>query len=253
MSEYLKGVGEAILPAKFRQRTAVVGKALLKSGKKITAELKHNGENLMNITKTEIGEVVKLSLEKPGVDKFAIGLEWNVKEGLSADCDIAAVLCTADGAAIGGPEVSMVSYATQESTFEGCFFYGDNRTGDDSETATPSNKDEQIDFDLAALPAGCEMIRIFASTYSKAEALPFGRVAQPEVTLFDNTQGEAPVGLFTTELDEEVSTATCAEVARLYKKGGEWRYKSMTEVMGKDPKGLKAFSNVFGWAQFEEM
>lgn len=214
------------------------------------------GGSGMNLAKTVVaGERINLSKQVgAAVTKYAVGMGWNEKAGIVADCDVSIVLLDAAGNIIPGSNgpnkpKCMCYYGQQE--LPGVKSYGDNLTGNDAEVVTPTNSDEQIDVDFAMLEAGVEQVLIIATTHSEVngqpgQALPFGRVAIPVLTIYNNTNPAAPQPLYTFELDEEASVATAVEVAKFYKKNGDWRYVSMADEVGQDPYGLNGIVSKYG-------
>lgn len=206
------------------------------------------GGSTMNLAKTvQAGERINLSKQVgAAVTKYAMGLNWNVKPGINADCDLSIVLLDEAGNIIpgsNGPNMPkcMCYYGQQE--LPGVKSYGDNQDGTDGAIQNPTNSDEQCDCDFSMLEPNVAQVLIIATTHSEVNGqpgspLPFGRVAIPVLTIYNNTNGSSPVPLYTFELDEDASVATAVEVAKFYKKSGDWRYVSMIDEIGQDPYGL---------------
>lgn len=209
----------------------------------------------MNLAKAVVaGERINLSKQVgAAVTKYAVGMNWNEKAGIVADCDISIVLLDAMGNIIpgsNGPNMPKCMCYYGQQQLPGVKSYGDNLTGNDAEVQTPTNSDEQIDVDFAMLEPGVEQVLIIATTHSETknaqgqatgqpgQPLPFGRVAVPVLTIYNNTNPAAAQPLYTFELDEEHSIATAVEVAKFYRKNGEWRYVSMADEVGQHPFGL---------------
>lgn len=199
--------------------------------------------------KVATGERINLSKQVGGnVTEYAIGMNWNEKAGIVADCDISIVLLDKNGIIIPGSNgpnkpKCMCYYGQQE--LPGVKSYGDNLTGNDDELQTPTNSDEQIDVSLLALEASVNQVLIIATTHSEVngqpgEPLPFGRVATPVLTIYNNTNQSIPVPLYTFELDEDHSVATAVEIAKLYKRNNDWIYVSMADEVGRDAFGLSS-------------
>ena len=205
------------------------------------------GGSSMNLAKTVIaGERINLSKQVgASVTKYAVGMNWNEKAGIVADCDVSIVLLDEAGNIVpgmNGPNMPKCLCYYGQQQLPGVKSYGDNLTGNDAEVQTPTNSDEQIDVDFAMLEPNVAQVLIIATTHSEVngapgQPLPFGRVAVPVLTIYNNTA--APVPLYTFELDEEASVATAVEVAKFYKKNGDWRYVSMADEVGQNPFGLQ--------------
>ncbi|CAL9981365.1 hypothetical protein VPHD81_0017 [Vibrio phage D81] len=210
--------------------------------------------NNMQLAKTvQAGERINLAKEQAGINKFAVGLEWNEKNGITADCDVSIVLLDKDGAIVPGSNGSnqpkCLCYYGQQS-LPGVNSYGDNKTGNDDEVQTPTGNDEQIDVDFMSLDANVAQVLIVATTHSEnagqpGEPLPFGRVAVPVLTIFNNA-GAQPQPLYKFELDEEHSMATAVEIAKFYLKDGQWRYVSMADEVGREAFGLQGIITKYG-------
>lgn len=206
----------------------------------------NQGENKMNLAKTVVaGERINLSKQVgAAVTKYAVGMNWNEKAGITADCDISIILLDEAGTIIpgsNGPNMPKCMCYYGQLELPGVKSYGDNQTGNDSEVTTPTGSDEQVDVDFSMLGSEVSQVLIIATTHSEVngapgQPLPFGRVAVPVLTIYNNTAEPQP--LYTFELDEETSVATAVEVAKFYKKGGDWRYVSMADEVGQNPFGL---------------
>ncbi len=218
-------------------------------------------KKIMNLSKAQVvttGE--RLNLSKAfGVNftKPVVGLEWNTKSGIVVDCDLSIVLLDADGNIIPGVKAAgqpncLAFYGNQD--LPGVHLYADNLTGDDEETDCPTGCDEQADIDFEKLDSRVAQVVIVASTHSEAEnstpenpikgkAIPFGRAAKPRVIIFNYEGAYEPK--ITYELDEENSTATAVEVAKFYKRNGEWIYTSMGDEKGTDAFGLQAMLDTY--------
>lgn len=205
------------------------------------------GGSTMNLAKNvQAGERINLSKTVgANVTKYAMGLNWNTKAGINADCDLSIVLMKNGQIVPGsnGPNMPKCMVYYNQLEVPGVKSYGDNKDGVDGAFATPTRSDEQVDCDLALIGDADEVI-IVATTHSEnpdgtpGTPLPFGRVAVPVLTIYNNTNPAQPVPLYTFELDEEASVATAVEVAKFYLKSGDWRYVSMADEVGQDAFGL---------------
>lgn len=222
---------------------------------------------VMNLAKAvQAGERINLSKSVGQfITKYAVGMEWNEKPGIVADCDISILLADAQGNPIRGlnkdanqlPDPNKprcLCYYNQDK-LPGVMSYGDNQTGNDDEIQTPTGNDEQIDVDFSMLEPDVEQILIICTTHSEQRdaatgklngipgpPLPFGRVAIPILTIFDNS-GAVPVAKYTFRLDEQQSTATSVEVAKFYVRDGDWIYVSMADMVGTEAFGLQGILN----------
>jgi stress response protein SCP2 len=198
--------------------------------------------------KVQAGERINLSkTHGANLTQYAVGMEWHEKAGIVADCDISIVLLNEQGNIVpgsNGPNMPKCLCYYKQEELPGVKSYGDNLTGSDSEVQTPTGSDEQIDVDFSALEPNVNQVIIIATTHSEENGqpgtpLPFGRVATPVLTIFNNSNPTNPVPLYTFELDEDHSTATAVEVAKFYKKNDDWRYVSMADEVSQHPFGLQ--------------
>lgn len=208
-----------------------------------------NGVNnmSMNLAKTVVaGERINLSKEQGShVTKYCVGLNWNEKPGIVVDCDTSILLLKEDDTIIqgsNGPNMPKCLCYYGQLEVPGVKSYGDNRTGNDSEFSTPTGCDEQIDIDLSALDPEVKKVVVIATTHSEVNGgpgvpIPFGRAANPLLTIFKNEGTPEP--LYKFELDEDMSTATSCEIASFYLKNDEWRYVSMADEVGTHAFGLQ--------------
>lgn len=218
----------------------------------LTFDDKKGNKNMQLAKNVTAGERINLAKEQAGVSRYAIGLEWNEKAGIKADCDVSVVLLGADGQVIqgtNGPNKPKCLCYYAQQTLPGVMSYGDNQTGNDDEVQTPTGNDEQIDIDFNELIATVHSVLVVATTHSEVdgkpgEPLPFGRVATPVLTIYNN-QVTPAVPLYKFELDEDHSTATAVEIAKFYLKEGEWRYVSMADEVGKHAFGLQGILNKY--------
>lgn len=215
---------------------------------------RQRGTMNMNLAKSvSTGERVNLAKEQGSLSQYAVGLNWNEKAGITADCDVSVVLLKEDGTIIqgkgGANQPNCLCYYGNQK-LKGVMSYGDNLTGNDSEIQTPSNSDEQIDIDLNNLPIEVAQVLIVATTHSELNGqpstpLPFGRVAKPVLTVFNNSNSRSPIPLYNFELDEEFCMATAVEIAKFYKRNGQWMYVSMADEVGKHAFGLQSILDKF--------
>lgn len=208
----------------------------------------------MKLSKAQVvttGERVNLSkVFGTNFTKPVVGLEWNPKAGIVVDCDLSVILLDKSGKVVPN---GLAFYNNQD--IQGVHLHDDNKTGDDSETSTPSGCDEQADIDFNVLALEVDQVVIVATTHSEAanstsenpiagEPVTFGKAAKPRVIIFEEDNGVFEPKI-TYELDEENSTATAVEVAKFYKRNGEWVYTSLGDEKGTHAFGLKALVETY--------
>jgi len=171
---------------------------------------------MANLTKMEAGSRVNLSKENPELTKIKVGLSWDEKQGVVVDLDASCVVAIA-GKAVGAEDSNGVKDGIvwyNGTTYKDAVKHdGDNRTGEGD------GDDEVIHIDLAKL-ADTEEALIVATVYSKSDVIKFGRAANAYLKVYNDETGEE---LYSFDLTEDGSSATAIEMARFYKKDGEWR------------------------------
>jgi tellurium resistance protein TerD len=185
------------------------------------------------------GERINLSKAQPGLKEIRIGLKWLLKPGQTADLDASVVLLGADDKMVKGGEPNTprgLCYYTNPS-LPGIEHKGDAKFGGDGEAdnETIIIKLDEVASDAQALLIVCTSYNPEVETNPNCAPILFGQVAKPKITIYNNTNGEA---LYTFELDEDASAVTAAELGRLYRKDGDWRFTGLGEGHGKAPNGL---------------
>ena len=190
----------------------------------------------MNLKKMERGQRINLTKENPGLTKVKIGLSWDVKEGVNADLDAAAICLNSNEKIAGtfdsnsGINTGLVYYNNlQFSSIKHC---GDNRTGEGS------GDDEIITIDLNSISEEVESVLASITIYNEpnAEKVVFGRVKNATVRLYNAETNQA---LYEFDLTEDASNGTAVEMCRVYKKGGQWRFATLGEIIGNSDNGLE--------------
>jgi tellurium resistance protein TerD len=192
----------------------------------------------INLTK---GERVNLSKENPTLQKIKLGLSWDIKEGVNADLDASLIILNGEDNPKMLADDSLVYYNKTEAYNGAIKHSGDNKTGDGD------GDDETIIIDLAKLPAEVQVLLAAITSYNKPETVAsdiatFGRVKSAKVKLYNEQTNEV---LYTFDLSEDASTATSMEVARLYKKDGEWRFTTLGDIIGRGLNGLEDVLNKY--------
>lgn len=201
----------------------------------------------MNLAKTiSSGEVINLSKSHAGVKRLRIGLSWDEKEGVHADLD-AALVVLGDGEKMAQPDSLLYfnspsdpadSSKKRKAMYDRALIHtGDERTG------AADGDDESIIIDLDKLPSFVKSMVATISIYDcnddgtpkTTPPVTFGRVKNASAVLYNDVTGEA---LYKFDLTEDASNATAVEMARVYLHNGEWRYKSLGDIVGKSRNGL---------------
>ncbi len=165
------------------------------------------------------GQKVSLSKERPGVQKFMVGLGWdaNAFDGADFDLDASAFMVGANGKCPTDKE--FIFYGNPKHPSGSVETMGDNRTG------AGDGDDEQIMVDLSKVPENVEKIA-FTCTINEAEARGqnFGQVSNAYIHIMDQATGEEVIRY---DLSEDFSIETAIVVGELYKHGGEWKFNAI--------------------------
>jgi tellurium resistance protein TerD len=167
-----------------------------------------------------------------GLQQINVGLGWDPNVGASShefDLDTSAFLLGADGQVV--TEKHFVYYGNQESQDGAVKSSGDDRTGGNSD-----GDDEVLSVDLRRIDPKVEQIIFTVTIHEAAQRRQnFGQVRNSFIRLCDAINGQE---VCKYELDEDFSVETAVEFARLYKRGGQWRFEALgTAIEG----GLEAF------------
>jgi tellurium resistance protein TerD len=171
--------------------------------------------------------------EDPGLDVIVCGLGWDVRttSGEAFDLDSSVVALDAAGHAVGGNDGFV--YFNQLTGFSGAIRHsGDNLTG------AGEGDDEQIEVRLNDLPPQVESLVFPVTVYdARARGQNFGMVRNAFARVF--TPGTQQVELARFDLTEDSSTDTCIVLAKVYRRGGEWKFAAVGQGYA-DQAGLLA-------------
>ena len=96
---------------------------------------------------------------------------------------------------------------------------GDNLTGEGE------GDDEQIQIDLAMIPANVEKVAFTVTIYdSDVRRQNFGQVSNSFIRIVDETTGQE---LIRYDLGEDFSIETAVVVGELYRHNGEWKFNAI--------------------------
>lgn len=167
----------------------------------------------------------RVNLQK-GVEKFRIGLSWDVSSVRGSDFDLDAWAIGLDSKdmeaaniVVQGDSPYFVFYNNLESFDEAMKHSGDNRTGDGA------GDDEIIYFTTAKLDSKVQAIIIGVTIHdAAARRQNFGQVRNPKVKLYI---GDQDVPELVYELDEDYSNDTCVEFCKIYRHNGEFKFEAV--------------------------
>ncbi len=166
------------------------------------------------------GQKVDLTKGNPGLKSIMVGLGWDVNafdSGADFDLDAAAFLLGADGKCPSDKE--FVFYGNLSHTSASVNHQGDNLTGEGE------GDDEQIQVDLAKVPANIEKIAFTVTIYdAETRHQNFGQVSNAFIRLVDEATGTEMIRY---DLGEDFSIETAVVVGELYRNNGEWKFNAI--------------------------
>lgn len=185
---------------------------------------------IMALQLVKAGDRINLSKEQAGLKKLKIGLSWDVKEGVTADLDASVLILDQNEKML--TEDSIVFYNKLEAYGGAIKHSGDERSG------AAEGDDETIAIDLSLLPDEVQIISAVITIYGTGEnsLVTFGRVKNASVRLYNADTNQA---LYQFDLSEDASRGTAVEMARIYRKDGEWRFTTTGDIVGTSPNGLE--------------
>lgn len=187
----------------------------------LTSETTGKKVNTINLSKIVRGERINLSKEQPSLKNIIMKLEWKG----DVDLDATVVLLNDNEKAISNDWDAMIGYKNLRG--KGITHSGDLQSGGT----------EEVSIELDAVDPKVDILMFAATTHeNNPPATPFGLARNAKVYLINKDTNEA---LYVFDLEEDHSTFTAVEMARLYKKNGEWRFTSLEEDLGKHHQGLQ--------------
>lgn len=182
------------------------------------------------------GQKVDLTKTNPGMTKVIVGLGWDVNKydgGHDFDLDSSVFLLGENGKV--SSESDFVFYNNTSGGNGSVVHTGDNRTGEGA------GDDEQVNIDLANVPASIQRITFTITIHDgEARSQNFGQVSNSYVRIVNEANGEE---LIRYDLGEDFSIETALVVAELYRHNGEWKFSAIgSGYQG----GLAALATDFG-------
>ncbi|GAA4860624.1 TerD family protein [Kitasatospora terrestris] len=181
------------------------------------------------------GGNVSLTKEAPGLTAVTVGLGWDVRTttGAEFDLDASAIVLNNDGKVYSDRHfVFFNNTATPDNTV---VHTGDNRTGEGA------GDDEQINVNLAGLPADVTRITFPVSIYDAVtRGQSFGQVRNAYIRVL-NAAGGAEIARY--DLSEDAATETAMIFGELYRNGEEWKFRAIGQGYAS---GLVGIAQDFG-------
>ena len=166
------------------------------------------------------GQKVDLTKGNPGLKNIMVGLGWDVNAFDSgADFDLGAAAFMLGETGKCPTEKEFVFYGNLEHPSEAVKHMGDNLTGEGE------GDDEQIQIDLAKIPANIAKIAFTVTIYdAEVRRQNFGQVSNSFIRIVDESTGAE---LIKYDLGEDFSIETAVVVGELYRHNGEWKFNAI--------------------------
>ena len=181
------------------------------------------------------GGNVSLTKEAPGLTAVTVGLGWDVRSttGTDFDLDASAILVDASGKVTGDKD--FVFFNNLQSSDGSVKHLGDNLTGEGE------GDDEQVNVDLAAVPAHVDKVVFPVSIYEGDQrGQSFGQVRNAFIRVV-NQAGGAEIARY--DLSEDASTETAMVFGELYRNGADWKFRAVGQGYAS---GLAGIAKDFG-------
>ena len=176
------------------------------------------------------GGNVSLTKEAPGLTAVTVGLGWDARSttGTDFDLDASAILVDPAGKVTGDKD--FVFFNNLTSSDGSVKHLGDNLTGEGE------GDDEQVNVDLAGVPAGVDKIVFPVSIYdAESRSQSFGQVRNAFIRIV-NQAGGAELARY--DLSEDASTETAMVFGELYRSGAEWKFRAVGQGYASGLKGI---------------
>lgn len=166
------------------------------------------------------GQKVDLTKGNPGLKNIMVGLGWDANvfdSGADFDLDASAFLLGENGKC--PTEREFIFYGNLEHASESVKHMGDNLTGEGE------GDDEQIQIDLAKIPANISKVAFTVTIYEADQrGQNFGQVSNSFIRIVDESTGTE---LIRYDLGEDFSIETAVVVGELYRHNGEWKFNAI--------------------------
>ena len=154
-----------------------------------------------------------------GLTAVTVGLGWDIRSTTGADFDLdaSAIACDTNGKVAG--DKFFVFFNNLTSPDGSIQHTGDNLTGEGE------GDDEQINVNVAAVPAEVDKIVFPVSIYDgENRQQNFGQVRNAFIRVVNQANGTE---LARYDLSEDASTETAMVFGELYRHGEEWKFKAI--------------------------
>lgn len=177
------------------------------------------------------GQKVDLTKGNSGLAKITIGLGWDPAEievkgffgkkkgQAQIDCDASALLLDANGKLAN--DKNLVCFANLKSPDSSVVHSGDNRTGEGD------GDDEQINVNLATLPADIHKVLVVVNIYNCEQLKQdFGMIKSAYIRILNPTNNQE---LMRFNLTEDYKGKTALIVGEIYRYNAEWKFTAIGE------------------------
>ncbi len=152
--------------------------------------------------------------------RFTVGLGWDTNQsstGYDFDLDASAFILGENGKIL--QDEYFVFYNNLKSPDGAVRHTGDNLTGEGE------GDDESIEIDLTKIdPRATEIIIVVTIHKAPERRQNFGQVRNAFIRIYNPDNGEE---MLRYDLDEDFSIETAVEFARIYKRGGQWKFEAV--------------------------
>ncbi|MBL1068791.1 TerD family protein [Streptomyces sp. 7-21] len=178
------------------------------------------------------GGNVSLTKEAPGLTAVTVGLGWDVRVTTGTDFDLDASAIAVNAAGRVYSDAHFVFFNNKQSPDQSIVHTGDNRTGEGE------GDDEQINVNLAALPADVDKVVFAVSVYdAEARQQNFGQVRNAYIRVI-NQAGGAEIARY--DLSEDAATETAMVFGEIYRHGAEWKFRAVGQGYASGLAGIAA-------------
>jgi tellurium resistance protein TerD len=181
------------------------------------------------------GGNVSLTKEAPGLTAVTVGLGWDVRSttGTDFDLDASAIALKSDGKVLS--DQHFIFFNNLKSPDGSIEHLGDNLTGEGE------GDDEQVNVNLASVPAEIDKIVFPVSIYdADSRQQNFGQVRNAFIRIV-NQSGGTEIARY--DLSEDASTETAMVFGELYRNGSEWKFRAVGQGYAA---GLRGIAQDFG-------
>ncbi|GAA2679366.1 TerD family protein [Streptomyces aculeolatus] len=181
------------------------------------------------------GGNVSLTKEAPGLTAVTVGLGWDVRTttGVDFDLDASAIAVNTEGRVFS--DQHFIFFNNRQSPDQTIVHTGDNVTGEGA------GDDEQINVNLAGLPADIDKIVFPVSIYdAETRSQNFGQVRNAFIRVV-NQAGGTEIARY--DLTEDAATETAMVFGELYRNGAEWKFRAVGQGYAS---GLAGIAQDFG-------